>query len=75
MKWQKSSLCRADTPMCVEIYGLESEFVAIRDSKRPHIVVTVTREEWQSFIDGVKLGEFDLKPSPELDAEEQLEQV
>jgi hypothetical protein len=75
MKWQKSSLCRADEPMCAEVYGLESEFVAIRDSKRPNTVVTVTREEWQTFIDGVKRGEFDLRTDNLANAEDQLEQV
>lgn len=73
--WQKSSLCKADSPMCAEVYGLEREFVSVRDSKRPHIVASFTREEWQTFIDGVKAGDFDLKQDADADAEEMLEQV
>jgi len=61
--------------MCAEVYGLDCEFVSIRDSKRPHIVVSLTREEWQTFIDGVKAGDFDLKEDTNAEAEEQLEQV
>ena len=73
--WIKSRFCRTDTPMCAEVYGLDCEFVAIRDSKRPHIVVTLTREEYQTFIDGVKAGDFDLRECPEESTEDQLEQV
>lgn len=75
MKWIKSSYCRTDTPMCVEVYGLNSDFVAVRDSKDKFLVLTFTREEWQTFLDGVKNGEFDLLANADLDAEEMMEQV
>jgi hypothetical protein len=75
MKWQKSSRCRTDTPMCVEVYGLESEYPSIRNSRAPQKVASFDREEWQSFIEGVKRGEFDLKTDTTADAEEMLEQV
>jgi len=75
MKWMKSSRCKTDSPMCVEVYGLEAEYISIRNSTVPHTIVSLTREEWSEFVDGVKRGEFDLKTSPELDAEEQVEQV
>ena len=35
--------------------------VHVRDSKDElHTTLTFTREEWVTFIKGVKLGEFDL---------------
>jgi hypothetical protein len=75
MAWQKSSLCKADPDLCAEVYGLNCDFVSIRDSKRPHIVVSLTREEWEVFINGVKLGDFDLKTNEDEEAEDQMEQV
>jgi hypothetical protein len=62
MMWQKSSLCKADSPMCVEVAGLDTDLVSVRHSKGPSLhFVTFDREEWQAFIDGVKRGEFDLR--------------
>lgn len=75
MKWQKSSRCRTDTPMCVEVYGLEAEYIAIRNSRAPHTVASFSREEYQTFIDGVKSGEFDLKNNDDEDAQDMMEQV
>jgi hypothetical protein len=35
--------------------------IALRDSKQPQGAVLVFRsDEWQAFIDGARLGEFDL---------------
>ena len=73
--WVKSSRCRTDTPMCVEVYGLDTDYPTIRNSRDPHRVTSFDREEWSEFIDAVKRGEFDLKLAPTADAEEQLEQV
>jgi hypothetical protein len=70
--WIKSSLCKADPDLCVEVYGLDCEYVAVRDSKTPTKVITFTREEWRVFIEGVKRRDFDLKTDPAL---EQMEQV
>jgi uncharacterized protein DUF397 len=75
MQWQKSSLCRADSPMCVEIYGLEADYISIRNSRAPQKVVSFDREEYQRFIDGVKRGEFDLKTNVDEDAQLMMEQV
>lgn len=73
MAWKKSSFCRTDTPMCTEVDGLDDIYVHIRNSRNPHVVATFDREEWQSFVDGVRAGDFDLKAAPELDAEEMVE--
>ena len=79
--WIKSSYCKTDSPMCVEVNGLDRGRVMVRDSKDPgigfgnEIVFSFTREEWQSFIDGVKAGEFDLKTDDDANAEEMMEQV
>ena len=73
--WKKSSYCKADSPMCTEVDGLDDVYVHVRNSRTPHTIVTFDREEWQAFIDGVKAGDFDLKTDPELDAEEMMEQV
>ncbi len=44
---------------CVEI-AKDSKNIFVRDSKNPEIVLEFTSEEWKSFIEGVKKGEFDL---------------
>ena len=77
MAWQKSSFCRFDSPQCVEVSGLDAPEVMVRDSKLTGkaMFFVFSREEWQTFIDGVKRGEFDLRTDNTADAEEQLEQV
>lgn len=45
---------------CVEIASLPGEKVAMRSSLIPNApVCVVTREEWRSFVEAVKAGEFD----------------
>lgn len=73
--WKRSSYCKADSPMCTEVDGLDDVYVHVRNSRNPHVVTSFDREEWLAFIDGVKAGDFDLKTVPELDAEEMMEQV
>lgn len=75
--WQKSSYCKIDAPMCVEVADLDSPYgIKVRDSKNPYrAFLYFSREEWQTFIDGVKRGEFDLKTDTTADAEEMMEQV
>jgi len=49
---------------CVEIRPL-SESVQVRDSKDPDGAVLVfSLGEWARFVEGVRLGEFDLQPTP-----------
>jgi hypothetical protein len=65
MMWQKSSRCKADSPMCVEVDGLDSTEIMVRNSKdivsSGQRFLSFSRDEWQAFIDGVKRGEFDLR--------------
>jgi hypothetical protein len=57
--FRKSSFCKTDTPMCVEV-DLDGATVHVRDSKEiDGSVLTFTREEWRAFITGVRAGEFD----------------
>jgi hypothetical protein len=62
MMWQKSSRCKADSPMCVEVADLDQALIVVRDSEDPNgPSLLFTRDEWQAFIEGVKRGEFDLR--------------
>jgi hypothetical protein len=79
MKFRRASRCSFGD--CVEVGGLDGEFVTVRSSVKvrssaPYSPqVTFTREEWQTFIDAAKAGEFDLKSFPEGIAQDQMEQV
>jgi len=74
-KWKKSSFCKWDKDACTEVDGLDEDYVHVRNSRNPHTVVSFDREEWTAFIDGVKVGDFDLKTYQAMDAEEMMEQV
>lgn len=56
--WSKSSFCA--TQSCVEVGDLpDGSGVAIRDSKSGASPILVfTMDEWESFLSGVKAGEF-----------------
>jgi hypothetical protein len=57
--WRRSSRCGTHGS-CVEVATLYSGDVAVRDSKAAETGGTLvfTSEEWQSFLAGVKAGEF-----------------
>lgn len=56
--WRRSTRCANGG--CVEFARI-GEKIAIRDSKHADsAVLTYDREEWRSFIEGVKAGEFDV---------------
>jgi hypothetical protein len=57
--FRKSSFC-GETG-CVEVAVLP-DLIAVRDSKREDDspVLTFTPSEWEAFVAGVKVGEFDL---------------
>ena len=58
LTWRRASRCASNG--CVEI-AFSGDSIVVRDSKRPDSpVLTYSSEEWASFIDGVKNGEFDL---------------
>jgi predicted secreted Zn-dependent protease len=55
--WRRSSRCTNSG--CVEVAVLE-HLIAVRDSKQTQSpVLTFNIEEWRTFIEGVKAGEFD----------------
>jgi len=59
--WAKSSLS-VYNGNCVEVAGLEDDIVRVRDSKNPRGgILSFTPAEWDAFIGGVRLGEFDRK--------------
>jgi len=70
MEFTRSSFCRTDTPMCLEVADLDAEYIHVRNSQVPHTIATFTRDEWVAFLDGAKAGEFDLRTWPEADAGE-----
>lgn len=64
LPWRKSSFSGPNG--CVEAAPLNGDLIAVRDSKNPqggHLVYNA--HEWQSFLAGVRNGEFDyLAPAP-----------
>lgn len=55
--WRKASFCASGE--CVEV-AQQAGMILLRDSKRPRGgVLRYTAEEWESFVRGVKAGEFD----------------
>jgi hypothetical protein len=60
--WIKSSLSTYNGN-CVEVAGLSSETIRVRDSKNPRSgVLNFTPAEWDAFLGGVANGEFNRKP-------------
>ena len=56
--WHKSSYCANNS--CVEVAFLDGR-VAVRDSKDPDgPLLFFTQEEWASFLQGARNGEFEL---------------
>jgi hypothetical protein len=59
-KWIKSSLSFANGN-CVEVADLVGGEIGVRNSRDPEgPALRFTRDEWDAFIGGCKLGEFDL---------------
>jgi hypothetical protein len=61
--WAKSSLSYANGS-CVEVSGLSADIIGVRhskDTKGP--VLRFTPAEWDAFLGGVRMGEFD-RPQP-----------
>jgi hypothetical protein len=55
--WRRASFCASNE--CVEVTQ-RNGMIVMRNSKEPSgRVLHYTTEEWQSFIRGVKAGEFD----------------
>ena len=57
--WVKSSLSFSNGN-CVEVAELPGGSVGVRSSREPAgSVLRFTREEWDAFLAGARLGEFD----------------
>ena len=57
--FRKSSFS-ADTFNCVEV-AVDVDAVLVRNSKQPDAgTATFTHPEWDAFVRGVRLGEFDV---------------
>lgn len=57
----KTVACRdARLDNCPEVATNVPGIVALRDSKRPDSIVTMTAAEWVTLADAVKAGEYDL---------------
>jgi hypothetical protein len=58
LAWKKASA--SGTNGCIEVARLPDGGVAVRDSKdTTGPVLSFTRHEWMSFLDGLGKGEFD----------------
>lgn len=59
LRWRKSSLS-GDGDGCVEVAHRGDE-ILVRDTKQHGNgpVLAFTRREWEAFLGGVRLGEFD----------------
>jgi hypothetical protein len=58
-QWHKSSV--SGVSECVEMALLGADGVLVRDSKEPGgPVLAFTAAEWRAFVEGVRLGEFDV---------------
>lgn len=55
--WRRASFCASNE--CVEV-APHNGMIIVRNSREPRgLVLRYTAEEWQSFMRGVKAGEFD----------------
>lgn len=54
--WRRSSYCASSE--CVEV-ATHAGRILIRDTKSDASPLVYTREEWESFVAGIKAGEFD----------------
>ena len=58
-EFTKSSLSGVTKNLCVEV-AIRKDKVAVRNSTQKTNLVEFTPEEWEVFVTGVKLNEFDL---------------
>ncbi|HEY6787228.1 MAG TPA: DUF397 domain-containing protein [Trebonia sp.] len=59
--WIKSSLSYYNGN-CVEVAGLAGDVINVRNSRDPRgVILSFTPAEWDAFIGGVQLGEFNRK--------------
>lgn len=53
VKWNKTALSTVEV-------AFEWREVWVRNTEDPNNILIFTRSEWEAFIEGVKLGEFDI---------------
>ncbi|MGW1177118.1 DUF397 domain-containing protein [Kitasatospora sp. NPDC002543] len=59
MSWRKSSYSNPSGGDCVEVADGITGVVPVRDSKDPHgPALAFTPEAWESFVTGVRAGDF-----------------
>jgi hypothetical protein len=59
LRWYKSSHSSGNGQCCM-CTRLDDDGMAVKDSKNPDDGILIfSHSEWQAFITGVKLGEFD----------------
>lgn len=58
-QWKKSTRCDNSGPNCVEVLNTDG-VVSVRNSQRPTVMTSFDRDEWKTFVAGVKAGEFDI---------------
>lgn len=59
LKWVKAK-ASSNNGACVELAAAPEGWVALRDSKNPHVFPFLfTPAEWAAFQDGMRKGEFD----------------
>lgn len=68
-----SSFCKADSPLCADVDGLDSLTITIQSTVTGECV-TFDRDEWDALVKGMKAGEFDLQPlvTPEVPTVQEL---
>jgi hypothetical protein len=59
-RWHKSSISSGNGGDCVEVASNLPDVVALRDSKDPGTALLFDQQEWLTFINAVKSGEFDV---------------
>ncbi len=59
--WRKSTRSGGGGDNCVEVaFSVEGD-IGVRDSKNPSgPVLEFNQAEWEAFIEGIRLGEFDI---------------
>jgi hypothetical protein len=57
LSWRRAQRC--DAANCIEV-AASGDSIVIRDSKSAQgPVLTYDRAEWETFVEGIKLGDFD----------------
>lgn len=56
LEWVRSSFCESNA--CVEVAD-DGKIIRVRPSWEHKLETRFTRDEWATFIDGVKNGDFD----------------